>query len=53
MRSVTDKDVREIIKRAFGRHGSPERFAKSLPLKDVAKKLIQVWEARYPFPHYN
>jgi len=45
MKKINDADVRWLVNATFGRHKSPERFAKTLPLPDMIKALLIVWEA--------
>ena len=45
MRKVTKKDIDWVVNATFGKHTDPDKFIKTLPLRDIAKALIMVWEA--------
>lgn len=53
MKKITDKGVKEIVNRCFGRHKDIEAHAKQLSLHTLVKIILIVWEARYPFSHYK
>jgi len=53
MRKVTKKDIDWVVNATFGKHTDPDKFIKTLPLRDNPKTLEMIVRSAQVLPHLD